>query len=435
MDAATQGAAKRAGGTAAARPAGPPLGSTAKSSTTSTVTKPTAAEKRAERYEALSSARVWLGRRAHALAPGVDAGDLYRTCDCRYVRKDRRVGVQYNAEHQGAHYSGLVTCGSVWACPVCCSVIQNRRRVELSTLIDWAYKQALAPAMVTLTFPHCRFDRLDNLLERQAAAFKKFRSGNVWTLFKRRSGFRGLVRSLELTHGRNGWHPHTHELWLIRRMSEDEQREFLVFLRERWLKCCEAVGLVDAADDAQRAAFMLHSVDVRFEVNDSDYLAKQDASRAWGVDREIASGSSKRGRGVVGGVHPHEFLVRQDKGDRQRFLEYVDAMKGKRQLYWSPGLKKACGVDDVDDEVLAEESQERADLLGELSADDWVIIRRKRKRAQVLEVAEMGDWGLVVRYLVTLGCDPYGMAEVGSASERNRLSGSGERSACLSLRE
>ncbi len=411
MEAALQ-RVDRAGGAAAARPARAALGNTAKSSTTSGAarTKPTAAEKRAQRYEGLAVARSWLSVRAHSLAPGREAGDLYRTCDCRYVRKDRRVGVQYSAQHQGAHYSGLVTCGSVWACPVCTSVIQNRRRVELTTLIDWAYKQGLAPAMVTLTFPHCRFDRLDDLLERQAAAFKRFRSGNVWTLFKRRSGFRGLVRSLELTHGRNGWHPHTHELWLIRYMDEDERRGFLVFLRERWLRCCEEVGLVDATDAAQRAAFMLHSVDVRFEVNDSDYIAKQDSSRAWGVDREIVAGAGKKGR-VAGGVHPHEFLIRRDRGDRQRFLEYVDAMKGKRQLYWSPGLKKACGVDDLDDETVADESREPAELLGELSADDWLIIRAKGRRAQVLEVAETGCWDLVIRYIISIGCDPYGMRD------------------------
>jgi len=405
MDAAAQ-RDKRIGGTAARAPQGRPLGSTAKSSTTCT----SAAEKRAQRYAGLGTARSWLLQRAHALAPNKIAGDVYRTCDCRYARRERRVGVQYSAEHQGAHYSGLVNCGSVWACPLCTAVIQQRRRGELTQLIDWAYKkQGLAPAMVTLTFPHCRFDRLDDLLERQAEAFKKFRSGNVWALFKRRSGFRGLVRSLELTHGRNGWHPHTHELWLIRRMDEDEQRAFLVFLRERWLKCCIAAGLVDPADDVKCRAFLRHAVDVRHEVKDSEYLAKQDRSRAWGADREVVTGSAKAAR--AGGVHPHEFLIRQDKGDRARFLEYVDAMKGRRQLYWSPGLKQACGVEDKSDEQLADESREPAELLGELSADDWAIIRAKGKRAQVLEVAEMGNWNLVIRYIISIGCDPYGMRD------------------------
>ena len=32
-------------------------------------------------------------------------------------------------------------------------------------------------------------------------------------------------------------------------------------------------------------------------------------------------------------------------------------MKGRRQLFWSNGLKAQVGVDDVSDEVLADESQ------------------------------------------------------------------------------
>ncbi|WP_223932393.1 hypothetical protein, partial [Aeromonas caviae] len=28
-------------------------------------------------------------------------------------------------------------------------------------------------------------------------------------------GYRGLVRGLELTYGSNGWHLHTHEMWLV----------------------------------------------------------------------------------------------------------------------------------------------------------------------------------------------------------------------------
>lgn len=411
MEAALQ-RVDRAGGTAAKRPGRAALGSAAKSSTTSPSparAAPTGAAKRRERYAGLATASDWLAARATALAPGVPAGDMYRTCDCRHIRKERGVGVHYSALHQSAHYSGLVTCGSVWACPVCTAVIQERRRGELRQLIGWAYQQGFSPAMVTLTFPHCRFDRLDDLLERQAAAFRKFRSGNVWTLFKRRAGYAGLVRSLELTHGSNGWHPHTHEIWLIRRMGKAERADFLKFIRERWLKCCIAVGLVDPADDAKCRAFLRHAVDVRHEVKDSEYLAKQDSSRAWGVDREVVSGSSKAAR--AGGVHPHELLIRQGKGDRMRYLEYVDAMKGRRQLYWSPGLKKACGVEDKSDEVLADESREPAEQLGVLSADEWSIIRAKGKRAHVLEAAEAGGWDGVIRYIITLGCDPYGMRD------------------------
>ena len=38
-----------------------------------------------------------------------------------------------------------------------------------------------------------------------------------------RQGFKGLIRSLEVTHGANGWHPHTHELWFLKGSAEGLQ--------------------------------------------------------------------------------------------------------------------------------------------------------------------------------------------------------------------
>lgn len=378
------------------------LGNTAKSSS-----PPNAKSKRAERYEGLAVARFWLGKHVARVDPDRNPGDVYRTHDCRYVRRARTVDVHYAAQFQSSHYSNLATCGSVWACPLCCSLIQQRRRPELTRLVSWAYENDYRPAMATFTFPHTAFDSLAELKAAQKAAFVKLRSGKAWMKFKERCGFGGLVRSLEVTHGKNGWHPHTHELWLIKHLTPTQEAAFLADLRERWMKCCVAAGLLDPNDEAKLFHFQLHSVDVRFGAQDSDYLAKQDSSRAWGVDREIVTSSSKAGRAK--GVHPHEFLIRREKGDAMRYLEYVHAMAGSRQLYWSPGLKKLVGVDDIDDEVLALETNEKADLLGSLSADEWAVVRHKRLRSQLLDVAESGDWSKVQDFLIQVaGISPDG---------------------------
>jgi hypothetical protein len=374
------------------------LGNTAKSSPPPQDLRLKMQSKRAERYEALSVARFILGKYAKVVDPRREPGDLYRTHDCRYTRRSRFVGVHYSAAHQSAHYSGLATCGSVWACPVCCAVVQQRRRAELAQLISWAYANGYRPCMVTFTFPHKSFQSLQDLKERQRDAFTRLRRGSPWQRFKDRCGFGGLVRSLEVTHGANGWHPHTHEIWLIRHQTETEQANFQAEIKQRWQKVCIAAGLLDASDRSQVHAFDMHAVDVRFGVNDSDYLAKQDSSRAWGADREVATASSKSGRSK--GVHPHEFLIRRAKGDGALYLEYVNGMAGSRQLFWSPGLKELVGVLDVTDEVLADESLTPSDMLGDLSADEWSLIRYKRKRAQLLNIAESGDWLQVQRFLV-----------------------------------
>ena len=61
------------------------------------------------------------------------------------------VGVKYNTKRQKAHYSNLQRCGSVWHCPVCASIITEKRRAEIKKAID-AHTGGLY--MLTLTIPH-----------------------------------------------------------------------------------------------------------------------------------------------------------------------------------------------------------------------------------------------------------------------------------------
>lgn len=354
---------------------------------------------RAEKYLALHQARVWIGRRVNILKPDEPfPGNVFRTFDCRHVRTSMSVSLHRSPAFNSAHYKGLATCGSVWACPVCAGKIQERRRLELEHLVQWADTQAKQAIMVTFTFPHAAFHSLADLLARQSDAFMRFRRGSPYSRLKDFIGFSGLVRSLEVTHGANGWHPHTHELWLVDPSVQADIRSRLV---ELWERACIAAGLLDPADHVKVQAFRLHSVDVRLNATSGDYLAKQDSSRNWGITHEVAKASSKAGKAK--GVHPHEFLVRRQKGDEARYFEYLEGMKGKRQLFWSSRLKSQCGLDDFSDEFIAHHEQDNADLLGNLDQDEWDFIRSKRIAAQVLDAAELGGWDLVIRYLDRLG--------------------------------
>lgn len=384
------------------------LGNTAKSSPPPQDLQDRARLKRAERYEGLAVARYWLYRHMQRVDPARNPGDVYRTHDCRFVRRQRQIEVKVSSETNVAHYAGLATCGSVWACPLCAAVIQQKRRQELTKLITWAYANDYVPCMVTFTAPHTAFDTLADLKEKMRRAFERLRRGKAWDKFKARSGFGGLVRSTEVIYGDNGWHPHTHEIWLVRRLSEVEQLDFLDFVKDHWRKACITAGLLEEGDMIKRWHFGIHAVDIRFGVTDTDYLAKQDASRAWGVDHEMASQSAKKAGPK--GVHPHEFLIRRQKGDGARFMEYIHAMKGASQLFWSRGLKALVGVADVDDEEASREEtpvDEVSRVLGSMSPEQWSLVRKLHKRAQLLEAAEIGGWDAVLSLLYSLGWSPY----------------------------
>lgn len=355
---------------------------------------------RAERYAMLSTARRIFSAAGRSIGL-VYGHDYHRTAKCRYVRCGTTVGVHKSEQHGGAFYTDLVICGSVWACPVCAAKVQERRREEIARAIDWAYANDLQPVMVTLTFPHYSWQKLSKLLGQQAIALQRLRAGQPWKRFQTRYGYRGMIRSLELTHGANGWHPHTHELWFVRRDADPVA--MLVEIIKRWESACIRAGLLDPKNQSQLEAFRAHSVDVKGNCSASDYLAKQDDSRHWGADREIAKASTKQGRSK--GVHPFGLLAKAGDGDRRSarlFLSYALAMKWRRQIHWSKGLKDAVGINDVGDEELAEESRESADCLGQLDAMHWRAIREAGLRAQVLDAAESGGWPAVQLILAAL---------------------------------
>lgn len=349
---------------------------------------------RAERYELLSAARalfLYEGKRQGLEHPQ----NFHRTAKCSWVTVAGSVDLYVSKEHRRAFYKGLMLCGSVWACPTCAAKVQERRREEIAQAIKWAYEQGLQPVMVTLTFPHYQWNKLEDLIKQQADALQKMRAGAPWKRFKESVGYRGLIRSLELTFSeKNSWHPHTHELWFVD--SNVDADEMAVRVTERWKSSCARAGLLDLDNLDQVRAFEAHAVDVKGWCDASDYLAKHDDSKNWGVDREIAKGSTKQGK--ASGIHPFGLLALAAQGDKKagaRFLEYASVMRGKRQLFWSRGLKALTGVEDKTDEELAEEERDEADFLGGLDLMDWRRIREAGKRAEVLDAAETGGWPAV----------------------------------------
>lgn len=71
-------------------------------------------------------------------------------------------------------------------------------------------------------------------MAKQSQAFVYLRKGKLWDKFKQKISFEGLIRSLEVTHGKNGWHPHTHELWFI---SKDiEQEDFIEYVKKNGIQ-------------------------------------------------------------------------------------------------------------------------------------------------------------------------------------------------------
>lgn len=380
-----------------------PLGSIAKSATTSQSVETVISAirtARSKRFELLSSVRsIYLSEGSRR---GLDLPTKYhRTSLCKHAVNGQEVclhkGKNPETNKPRGYFTGLQTCGSVWTCPICANRIQEQRRGEIAQAMQFlcAEAQGKQAVMVTFTFPHQVSDQLKDLLEKFSKSLHDFKSSNSFTLFKKRYGFEGLIRSLEITRGGNGWHPHTHELFFVDKKLD--QAEFKEWLQNRWLNVCAKTGLVDITDDNKVDAFIKHSLDVKFNCSTSDYLAKFDDKANWGVDREIAKASSKQGK--KNGMHPFELAF---QGYSQLFIEYTDAIKGKAQLFWSRGLKEKVGIFDITDEEIAElEEKEEDQVIGFLrKIEDWKTVTAYELRAKILEMVEDGfDIVAIRRYI------------------------------------
>jgi len=328
-----------------------------------------------ERKFALQSA-------ARDLLPGERIEHCLRTPN---GRGHGNVTVNYVPSTDTAHYGGLQTCGSVWACPVCSAKISIRRREELRMSIEEAEKRGWSVVMVTFTLQHTVNDALKDLVEALNDSYRRVKRGNPWKRFLSRYGVKGNVTAHETTHGAHGWHPHKHVvLYIEHELSDQAKDDMQEWLSKRFCKMLAKNG---------RYGSPLYAVDVRSKAGVVDYVTK------WGLDQELTGNEKKHGHGLT----PFQLLDLYRQGDKragQLFQEYAKTMKGKRQLVWSHGFRDLLGLGkEEDDAALAAAQEEDAVILVTLTPEQWRHVLRHRARAKLLNVAASGDVARVLAYL------------------------------------
>ena len=294
----------------------------------------------------------------YALLGKIRPFSLPRTASCRRKRVSHTVQVQRRSDG-GFQLAGCETCGSVWGCPCCAAKIYAGRALEVQQCLRlWQADPDHYAAMMTLTLAHEYGDSLRRSRIGLALAWRFMWQGKSARELKRRLGIEHYVRSSEVTHGRNGWHPHLHIMLLTtRKLDEFHQQE----LAERWQSCVvRALGILARPDT-------VHGCNLSHEFR-SDYIEK--------LGLEITDIENKRGK--RGSKTPwtlaHEAADGSTKA-RRLWETYVHGMKGSRQLTWSRGTKRHFGLLDVTDDELSSDGivvfEGVAGVMGEWSGVDW----------------------------------------------------------------
>ena len=309
-------------------------------------------------------------------------------CGRRIIAVNERVEVKIGGGV--AHFTGLMTCGSIWTCPVCQAKIRHARAQQVEKMLNRALEMGHGIEFVTLTARH----HLG-----QALAFLFSCTQQAWQAMGRDKTFKnlkaeliqGLIVVREVTHGLNGWHPHLHLAVITWRPLTPQQRAQLEdgFWRG-WSHQLQRVGL-SAVRGRGVLVRALSSVEGL-----AGYLCKvagdDDDDRATrGLAMELTRSDLKRGK--LKGRSPEQiaddFTSTGDLADLALLQEHQKATHRRRMMTVSRNLKLHLGLDDdeqTDEELAAAEVG--GEVLLRMGRTAWQRILDLGLRVHVLEVAE-----------------------------------------------
>lgn len=315
-----------------------------------------------------------------------------------HCRRDRA----YDSEWVGiiqrdgfAAFSGLQTCRSAWACPLCSATIRHERGLALAAVtVDWAGSGGglLFP---TLTLAHVKSDALAETLRHLIDAWAYVRSHRSYKEMRARLGIAHVVRTVEVTYGYNGWHPHLHALlFTTAPLTVEQVHEVRTCIWRLWNAYAERHRL--RALNETRAVFMrVAGLDNERRLEAlGKYLSK--VQDGYGIASEMVRADLKRGRRSS---RSHfalaEAAVAGSSRDRHLWHEYEAATHRRHVLEWSSGAKQALGYDERPDEDLVEDAAD-SQLVYDLTPYEWSLVLRYRRRGYLLNQADGGGRDAVI---------------------------------------
>lgn len=319
--------------------------------------------------------------------------NIHSVCHCQrsktYINASGVVGIDLKTtptpieyekdtvESTKASYSGLQYCKNPWVCPVCSTMLSHHRGKEVFQAVEWAYNKGFKAIMVTYTFSHTKADKLAEIVSKHEQAVSFLRSHRVYRELLKAINYQGMIRCLEVTHGANGWHLHTHELLFVDKKANAQSIKQTIF--KVWESACLKHNLLP---QYKLEHFRKHAIDIKDNATSDDYLVK---FLKFSISNEMTAAEKKDHQGRS----PYDLLKMSYNTETKkivkkysdRFVEFALAMKGKRQLVWSKNLKKLVGIEE------SEPATEKVRAIN-LTSEVWNIILKQNARYAVLDLAQ-----------------------------------------------
>jgi hypothetical protein len=196
----------------------------------------------------------------------------------------------------------------------------------------------------------------------------------------------GSVRSLEVTYGENGWHPHHHVLLFIKPgvVGLDDDLQAIV---TDWRDLVgSSLGSVPSVERGVDLTYFGQGASAA-----AAYVAK--------IAKEITLADSKSGR------DPLALLDDRSKESAAKWFEFVDSMKGRQSIAWSKGLRSQLELP--------------VEVADELLADEYVSLDGESEPVEIVVVVDRRKWNSLI--MTGAACDYLQRFEDRLAIERRRV--------------
>ena len=404
--------------------------------------------------QALAKQRVTRGSKIRLREVLWDNSDDVRAVGCgrRRIEGGSPVTVRVNAGV--AHYANVQLCGSIHSCPVCAPKIRQKRAEEIEhalnilhqTPLVWGHNvpgekglrcdvserdsaQLGSVEFLTLTMPHDFGDKTAELLTTVALGFRRVVAGSGYKRDRETFGIVGTIRSLDVTYGPNGAHPHLHALLILSRPLSDTERVSLhSSFFARWKSTVASLGYdpplpgLCPMEPVRSVGDVAKYVAKMSLVEDADRKSHRVGLEMARHDLKTGRESDSRGRGKDAHRTPFQvladFTVSGDMAEIDLFNAYARAIKGHQAITWSRGLKAVLAVHEMTDEELAAEEVGGSDIIA-LEDGEWsLVVRTRGGTARVLELAETEGAVGVFAYICELASKPPPWPRARSGTQR-----------------
>ena len=355
---------------------------------------------KSSRYKDLQDRKTQKGGDKHV--------DITKCCCCGYAR-DEWVSVRKTAGYEAVVFGNTWTCGNVWLCPTCQSVILARRSDEIAAFGAWAVAQEKHVVMLTFTASHSAHGTLEEFATKFQASYGKFWNRSYMKRLQEVLGMKvedlseaPRIKVIETKYSFvNGWHWHAHVLIVVDKKADIIP--YIPLLKNKWVDCCAAVGLKATYDNG---------LDVLVGKN-----AKQANAFARYMAKEMTSGAIKVSRANDGITRYSIFSLAAEcavkevdapsevQKYRDAIADYAYWTHGKKLAVWSGGLKDAVGLREITDEGILEEKEDAANTVCGLLSVAWKYVARHAVHNAIKRIVlDGGGAAEVEEWLTEKGC-------------------------------